>query len=100
MKYHITPKQAKEMTEEQFYSMFNEMVPRQDWANYHHKKMTIGKMIDYLDEVIISKSIVDSQWQVSLLNKSRFIGKELSDALWEAVKDEVLSKYGERIRRD
>lgn len=95
MKYHITPKQAKEMTEEQFYSMFNEVVPRQDWANYHHKKMTIGKMIDYLDEVIISKSTVDSQWHVSLLDERHFIGKELTDALWEAVKDEASYKEGE-----
>ena len=46
MKYHITPKQAKEVTEEHFYSMFNEIVKREDWYKYHHKKMDIGKMID------------------------------------------------------
>lgn len=88
MKYHITPKQAKEITEEQFYSMFNELVPRKDWANYHHKKMTIGKMIDYLDEVTIGKGFVDQKWYVTLLDENQFYGKELADALWEAIKAE------------
>ncbi|GMX64571.1 hypothetical protein Elgi_38400 [Paenibacillus elgii] len=88
MKYHITPKQAKEITEEQFYSMFNEIVPRKDWANYHHKKITIGKMIDYLDEVTIGKGFVDQKWYVTLLDENQFYGKELTDALWEAVKAE------------
>lgn len=88
MKYHITPKQAKEITEEQFYSMFNEIVRRDDWANYHHKKMTIGKMIDFLDEVTISKSSTSNRWIVN----DTYFGKELTDALWEAVKDEI-TKY-------
>ncbi|RYI30497.1 hypothetical protein EVU96_08775 [Bacillus infantis] len=86
MKYHITPKQAKQITEDQFYSMFNEIVPREDWANCHHRKMTIGKMIDYLDEVTIGKSIVDGLWNVFTLDEENYTGKELTDALWEAVK--------------
>lgn len=85
MKYHITPKQAKEITEEQFYSMFNEIVKRDDWANYHHRKMTIGKMIDFLDGVKIYKSPFNHQWEVD----DTYFGKELTDALWEAVKDNL-----------
>lgn len=86
MKYHITPKQAREVTEEQFYSMFNEIVHRKDWDTYHHKKMTIGKMIDFLDEVTITKSVLNSQWYVKLLDEEEYHGKDLTDALWEAIK--------------
>jgi hypothetical protein len=85
MKSHITPKQAKEITEQQFYSMFNEIVPRSDWANFHHKKMHIAKMIDFLDEVTIHKSPFSGQWSVD----DKYFGKELVDALWEAVKDNL-----------
>jgi hypothetical protein len=86
MKYHITPKQAKEVTEGQFYSMFNEIVPRKDWANYHHRKMTIGKMIDWLDGVNIWKGYNTGIWYVTC-DGTEYEGKELTDALWEAVKD-------------
>ena len=89
MKYHITPKQAKEITEEQFYSMFNEIVPRKDWANYHHRKMTIGKMIDFLDEITVGKSMVDGLWNVFTLDEKHHEGKELTDALWNATKDNL-----------
>jgi hypothetical protein len=86
MKYHITPKQAKELTKDQYYSMFNDLVLRDDWANYHHRKMTIGKMIDYLDGVSVFKGLGDGQWYVQC-DGLEFEGKELTDALWEAVKD-------------
>ena len=86
MKYHITPKQAKDVSEEEFYSIFNEIVPRKDWANYHHKKMDIGKMIDFLDEVTIGKSIVDGNWNL-FVDEKHYEGKELVDILWGAVKD-------------
>ncbi|WP_091017782.1 MULTISPECIES: hypothetical protein [Paenibacillus] len=90
MKYHITPKQAKEITEERFYSFFNDIVSRKDWANYHHRKMDIGKMIDYLDEVTIGKSIIDGKWNVcTFLTDGHYEGQELVDALWEAMKDEI-----------
>lgn len=88
MKYHITPKQAKEITEGQFYEMFNEIVPRNDWANYHHRKMTIGKMIDYLDGVNVHKGLGEDKWYVSCY-EVEYTGKELTDALWEAVKDSI-----------
>ncbi|HDR7922295.1 hypothetical protein P7D15_01400 [Bacillus cereus] len=86
MKYHITPKQAKEITEEQFYSLFNEIVPRKDWANYHHKKVTIGKMIDYLDEVNISTSLLTKKFVINV-DDIEYEAMELTDALWLAVKD-------------
>lgn len=85
-KYHITPKQAKEITEEQFYSLFNEIVPRKDWANYHHKKVTIGKMIDYLDEVNISTSLLTKKFVINV-DDIEYEAMELTDALWLAVKD-------------
>jgi len=55
VKQHILPKQAKEITEEQFYSLFpgklhDNVVERKDWANFHHKKITIGKMIELLKQ--------------------------------------------------
>ncbi|HFJ9376693.1 TPA: hypothetical protein ACGW65_000945 [Bacillus paranthracis] len=86
MKYHITPKQAKEITEEQFYSLFNEIAPRKDWANYHHKKVTIGKMIDYLDEVNISTSLLTKKFIINV-DDIEYEAMELTDALWLAVKD-------------
>jgi hypothetical protein len=87
MKYHIKPKQAKEISEEQFYSLFNEIVKRDDWANYHHKKVTIGKMIDFLDGVNVYKGLTN-QWYVTCYGEE-YSGKELTDALWEAVKDSL-----------
>lgn len=89
MKYHITPKQAKEITEEQFYSMFNEIVKRDDWYKYHHKKMDIGKMIDYLDGVSINKSLIGNEWYV-ICDGIEYTGEELVDALWNAVKDSLV----------
>ncbi|MBD8836278.1 hypothetical protein IFU39_00395 [Paenibacillus sp. CFBP 13594] len=90
MKYHITPKQAREVTEEQFYSFFNEIVPRSNWASYHCRKMDIGKMIDYLDEVTVGRSIVDRKWNVcTFLTDRHYEGKELVDALWEAMKEDI-----------
>lgn len=86
MKTHISPKQAREVSEETFYSVFNELVPRKDWATYHHKKMDIGRMIDYLDEVKITKSVMNDMWDVFCF-KQHYKEKELVDALWEAMKD-------------
>ena len=83
MKQHITPEQAKEITEEQFYSLFDEIVKRKDWANYHHKKVTIGKCI----EVLTSKGINDgvTGWMDEYTIDIEWNG-ELIDSLWESVK--------------
>lgn len=93
MKQHITPSQAEEITEEQFYSLFDEIVYRKDWADYHHKKVTIGKMIEILrkyDLDMVDNNYREREWSVDL-NKIHsddrlFRNNELCDALWEAVK--------------
>lgn len=100
MKQHITPKQLNEITEEQFYNLFDEIVKRKDWAKYHHKKMTIGKMIEVLtnnsitvDIKITSMDTEDGNNGFVVINNvfygKAYKSKELCDALWDAVKDVV-----------
>jgi hypothetical protein len=91
IKQHITPKQALQITEAQFYSLAPDgFVKRNDWANYHHKKITIGKMIEFLCNngwnVEIHK--VGSEFRVAnnVKDGHGFTHKELCDALWEAIK--------------
>lgn len=90
MKQHILPKQALEITEEQFYSLFEEKkVKRSDWVNFHHKKMTIGQMIEYLGVPKISKlTTYGGKWGVIIFH-TLFESDELCDALWKAVKYKV-----------
>lgn len=84
MKQHITPEQAQEITEEQFYNLFEDVleekiVHRSDWYKYHHKKMTIGKMIAILVQYKIvgfENYCIDFEWYEGCL----------CDALWETVK--------------
>lgn len=86
MKQHITPKQAKQLTETQFYSLFDEIVPRADWSHFHHKKVTIGKLIESLGHVTIIQSHTGSTWEISLPYEPdvTYQEKELVDALWNA----------------
>lgn len=93
MKQHITPSQAKEITEEQFYSLFDdEIVYRKDWADYHYKKITIVKMIEILQDIGITiQDKYNSGWEVTLWKwnghgNDSFENEELCDTLWEAVK--------------
>lgn len=91
MKQHITPKQASEISEESFYSILNEAVKRKDWANYHHKKVTIGKMIEFLFNKG-HKITLDNCKPCSVkdwLTGAEFSQIELCDALWESVKSVV-----------
>lgn len=98
MKQHISPKQVEEITKEQFYSLFNDLVDRKDYSKYHHKKVTIGKML----EVLIEKNIVldikltsmdtqDNNKGFVVINNifysKEYKSKELCDALWKAIKD-------------
>jgi hypothetical protein len=70
MKQHILPKQAKQLTEEQFYSLFEDIVPRKDWANYHHKKVTTGKLIEILRSYgQISIYTVHTDWCIELFDR-------------------------------
>lgn len=86
MKQHITPKQAKQLAESQFYSLFDEIVPRADWAHYHHKKVTIGKLIESLGDVTITQAHKGSTWEVSVAYEpnATYQERELIDALWDA----------------
>lgn len=87
MKQHITPKQAQEVSKEQFYSAFEELVNRKDWATYHHKKMTIGKMMEILKNFSVSSAKGNVKWTVYLPEeRMTFQDKELVNALWKAVK--------------
>jgi hypothetical protein len=96
IKQHITPKQALELSEEQFYLLFPDgIVKRKDWANYHHKKVTIGKMIEILDSEHLEINKVDGKFRVAnnFPNGTAFYRVELVDALWEAVKIQSNSDF-------
>lgn len=97
MKQHISPSQAQEITEEQFYSLFDEIVKRNDWANFHHKKITIGKCIEILEAHDKCINMTNAVFGVEFDNKFtwevriRHLDKlnyqtELIDALFEVVK--------------
>jgi hypothetical protein len=63
------PKQAKYLTEKQFYNLFDEVVPRKDWFKYHHKKVTIGKLLEIIRKryhVEVSSS--EKSWTVQLFD--------------------------------
>jgi len=102
MKQHISPKQAKEISEEQFYSLFNKnIVERQkDWHTFHRKKVTIGYMIEFLSKTwnLKIEKIYDNEFRVlnNEANGISYIKKELVDALWEAVKYK-LKEFGINI---
>jgi hypothetical protein len=97
MKQHITPKQAEDVTKEFFYSLFNELVDRKDWSNYHHKKVTIGKMIEFLETDEYPTLHIDKQLKQGVMKENRYdvfqqgigthVGNSLCDALWDAVKN-------------
>lgn len=89
MKQHITPKQAKELTKEKFYELFPDLVIRNDWSNYHHKKITIGKMLEVLKEhnieieikIVINKPVIVKD----LSNNKEYYDMELSNILWKII---------------
>jgi aminopeptidase-like protein len=97
LKQHITPNQAKKLTEKQFYGLFAELVPRKDWANYHHKKITIGKLLEIIREYCqMDIHTVNENWCVQLFNidggannRDSCIcanqGKELIDVLFDSL---------------
>jgi hypothetical protein len=96
MKQHILPNQAAEVSKEFFYSLFDELVDRKDWSNYHHKKVTIGKMIECLESEQYPTLHIDKQLKCGMQKENRYDvfqqgrgkshGDTLCDALWEAVK--------------
>lgn len=92
MRQHIYPKDAMKVSKEQFYSLFNEdLVDREDWAKYHHKKVTIGKMLEFLhnsyDEVYLNFKDKKVFIELNTSSKTEFKahGEELVEILWEAI---------------
>ena len=92
MKQHITPTQFKEMNKERAIELFD--LNARDWRgyeddfyNYHHKKITIGRMIDFLSiESIIFCPQIDG-WKIGTAYGRRFLfaHSDLCDALWKSV---------------
>lgn len=97
MKQHISPEQVKQISEEQFYLLFAEIVKRDDYATFHHKKMTIGKMMEFLRQNFQVRVYSDSTaWNIRLFDLMDYDHNpenvlwgewkaELCDVLWEAV---------------
>ena len=113
MKQHITPKQFKEISKEQSIELFD--FNARDWRGceddfytYHHKKITVGKMIEILDnseysydikrcknrnnwiliqllESGLNRSLKDRD-VVDRLDSQMFESDKLCDVLWEAIK--------------
>ena len=87
MKQHILPKQAKEITKEQFYKLFPDLVDRKNWADYHHKKITMGKMMEFLWEKKAPLT-VHLVFSGNAENKDESF-ENLCNVLWEQVKSYV-----------
>lgn len=89
MKQHLLPMQACHFTKETFYSFFDELVDRDDWHKYHHKKMTIGKMIELLHKKYKVEIVGGENFLITLYDKDQVIykttRKELVDALYFAL---------------
>lgn len=99
MKQHITPSQAKEVSFQDFCTIYqSELVYREDWTVYHAKKMTIGKLLDFLiknnisliveidnENVLITispfKNYCSLTKYLNLNNKEN----EIIDFLWEKI---------------
>lgn len=95
MKQHITSKQADEISKYKFYTLFPDLVIRDDWSKFHHKKITIGKMIELLMDRGYCYTIDYGKLEVWILGnittKKTYcpevkLDNLLCDALWEAVK--------------
>lgn len=96
MKQHITPKQLREVDKEKLISIYGDFNGsalnsyRKDFYDYHHKKFTIGKMIELLQPTMTDFYMTNDKRFAVVLNDSRidkFIGKELCDTLWDALKE-------------
>lgn len=93
MKQHITPKQFKEMSQEKTIELFG-FIKRKDFYNYHHKKITIGKMIEILQDKNIralSEILIDYHRYLDDYKDAEFsfnysYNGFLCDALWDEIK--------------
>ncbi len=84
MKQHILPKQFKEMDEDAAIHLFD-LVPREDWYKYHHKKVTIGKMIEVLERKEPGNLVrILLSYEDHIQHSAQY---NLCDRLWEYVKN-------------
>jgi len=108
MKQHILPKQLKEITFEQAKLILGDDLNSRKgyllkWYLYHHKKVTIGKMIEYLgddfDSIDCYHKASEKPWIVMLYKEKDYIefrDKNICDALWQATKAKLEAEYGNR----
>ena len=97
MKQHITPKQANRLGKKRFYELFPDLVVREDWASYHHKKISIGKLIEIIEKsFLIQLTTTNNRWTVQLFELDEvslntpiytIYAVELVDALFDALLD-------------
>lgn len=104
MKQHILPKQMAEITFEQAKLMLGDKLnPRDfrydssDWTHFHHKKVTIGKMIEFLGDNISQIDFKHGEGYVSvwylLSNIGGYDGRTTSSdicgILWDITKTKL-----------
>lgn len=104
MKQHITPSQANEVSFQDFCIIYqSELVYREDWSVYHAKKMTIGKLLEYMLEKNNKADLIvnwfNNRYKMfkNIPRTEEFISelfyeqnkKELIDFLWEETKNIV-----------
>lgn len=95
MKQHITPKQANELGENMFYELFPDLVRREEWAKYHHKKITIGKLIETIGsyhKIYISGN--HDGWKLELFELNERICNEDSCLYERTHKELVTALFG------
>jgi len=90
MKQHITPKQCAKIAEEQVCKLLGEDIGKpKDYTHVHHKKFTIGKMIEILISYkpnIIFERLCDYYSEEYMWDTDHTYREELADALWEEIK--------------
>lgn len=95
MKQHITPTQASEVTFEEFKKIYmGTLVERDDWAKFHSGKMTIGRLIQFINSELGYFDIMfGEEGHVKTLASSaekrvfyNLKGNELVDVLWKIAK--------------
>ena len=69
VKEHITPKQAEQLSKEEFYSLFSNLTDRRHWYRYHNTKMTVGKMIGILGEDLKGIDRIGCSYRVKVEDK-------------------------------
>lgn len=99
MKEHITPKQAQQLAEGDFYNLFKIEVKREDWYKYHHKKVTIPKLLGVLKkECHFDLNITDSTNEITvyIAGNDQLVYNNQNHELIDLLYDTVLFVHNER----